>query len=1059
MPPMPDANPILNNPYEEPLLHYATNAEGELDYENIQPGRRFFTGRVAAMPVTVGPQKEFSAISDDLARSYGPLLVNLIRREIGAWRAASYPNVTRVTADLLRFWFLNPERHATARLFFAQREAIETAIWLNEVAEKSNPGTHILGELAKARLTISSDPSDQLPRIAFKMATGTGKTVVMAALILYHFFNRQEYANDTRYVDNFLVVAPGVTIKDRLAVLRVETNRDALEADYYTQRTLVPRHLLPRLPQLNAKLVIKNYHQFEPRILSGNKRGALDGKLGSDGKKHDPREDFAQVLRRLMPAFKPGTRLLVLNDEAHHCYLPKPGDKKKAEGEDTAEENARAAVWFTGLRELQRRFKLRAVYDLSATPYYLTGSGHEPYSLFPWVASDFGLIDAIESGLVKIPYLPTRDDTQSLDLPVLRDLYRHVKDDLPKAGITRQRKRARDAGEEFTEAPPKIPQLVQQALDQFYQHYEEEFKNRAHTAGARGDTQLSLDDTPPVFIVVCNNTGVSREVYKYLAGYEFSDASGENHIVTGKYDLFSNFDLHSRAAKSKPPTLIIDSDALENSGQIDESFRKIFAPEIAQFRREYAIRHGQGAAEAVAEAEILREVVNTVGKRNALGSHVRCVVSVSMLTEGWDANTVTHITGLRAFGSQLLCEQVAGRALRRKSYVLLPYDPVSGERLTEKQAKARKEENILWKFPPEYAHIIGVPFKLFKGGSASPVDPPATTRIQSLDERDALELTFPNVEGYRIESREGDLTADYDGIADYEVQGDKIPTQTVLATAFQIHEIKLSIDDILDQTRDQEIIYLISKDLLRDYFRDEKSGAPAFEHFHAVKAIVGDWYDKRVRVIGKDACYKKLLYYGDRDGGRSRMVAHIHRAISQGSAKENSIRPILNYYNPQGSTHHVQGNTSKDTWATRFSHVNRVVMDSGWEGLAGKTLDDMCDEGHVLAWVKNSFLGLEIPYIDKAGDQRRYLPDFLVRLKKPDGSLLNLVIEITGMNKDKAEKKHTVETRWLPAINAVRHLHARPGQWGEHPWSFIELEGEAALNDLRNRVLEHAGLV
>jgi type III restriction enzyme len=185
------------------------------------------------------------------------------------------------------------------------------------------------------------------------------------------------------------------------------------------------------------------------------------------------------------------------------------------------------------------------------------------------------------------------------------------------------------------------------------------------------------------------------------------------------------------------------------------------------------------------------------------------------------------------------------------------------------------------------------------------------------------------------------------------------------------------------------------------------------------------------------------------------MVAHIHRAISQGSAKENSIRPILNYYNPQGSTRHVQGNTSKDTWATRFSHVNRVVMDSGWEGLAGKTLDDMCDEGHVLAWVKNSFLGLEIPYIDKAGDQRRYLPDFLVRLKKPDGSLLNLVIEITGMNKDKAEKKHTVETRWLPAINAVRHLHARPGQWGEHPWSFIELEGEAALADLRNRVLQH----
>lgn len=1055
---MSESNPILNNPYEEPAYHYATNAEGELDYDAVMPGRRYFSGEVAAMPVTTGPQKEFAAISEDLTRAYGNKLVNLIRREVGAWRSASYPNVTRVTADLLRYWFQNPERGASARLFFAQREAVETAIWLNEVAEKSNAGTHILGELAKARSTISSDPGDQLPRIAFKMATGTGKTVVMAALILYHFFNRQEYASDTRYADNFLVVAPGVTIRDRLAVLRVETNRDALEADYYTQRTLVPRNLLGRLPLLNAKLVITNYHQFEPRTLSGNKRGALDGKLGSDGKKQDAKEDFSLVLRRLLPGFKAGTRLLVLNDEAHHCYLPKAGDKRKAEGEDTAEENVRAAVWFSGLRELNRRFKVRAVYDLSATPYYLTGSGHQPYTLFPWIASDFGLIDAIESGLVKIPYLPTRDDTQSLEIPVLRNLYHHVKDELPKAGITRQRKRAKDQGEELKEAPPKIPPLVQQALDQFYLHYEEEFKSRIHTAGVRGDTQLSLDDTPPVFIVVCNNTGVSREVYKYLAGYEWTDAEEETHVITGKYDLFSNYEPHSRTAKSKPPTLIIDSDALENSGQIDESFRKIFAPEIAQFRREYAIRHGQGAAEAVGEAEILREVVNTVGKRNSLGSHVRCVVSVSMLTEGWDANTVTHITGLRAFNSQLLCEQVAGRALRRKSYALLPYDPVTGERLTDRQAKARNEENVLWKFPPEYAHIIGVPFKLFKGGSASPVDPPATTRIHPVDERADLELTFPNVEGYRIETREGELVADFTGIPDYEVPGDKIPTQTVLATAFQIHEIKLSVDEILENTRDQEIIYLISKDLLRDYFQDDKSGTPDFQHFHAVKAIVGEWYENRVRVIGKDARYKKLLYYGDRDGGRARMVAHIHRAISQGSAEPDSIRPILNYYTPQGATRHVHGNTSKDTWATRFSHVNRVVMDSGWEGKAGKTLDDMTDEGHVLAWVKNSFLGLEIPYIDKAGDQRKYLPDFLVRIRKADGSLINLVIEITGMNKDKAEKKHTVLTRWLPAINAVRHHHARPGQWGEHPWSFIELEGEAALNDLRNLVLAHAEL-
>lgn len=327
---MAEANPILNNPYEEPARHYATNPEGELDYETVRAGRRIFTGQVAAMPVTTGPQKEFEAISEDLSRAYGPLLVNRVRKEIAAWRQHGYPNVTRVTADLLRFWFRNPERHAIEKLFFAQREAIETAIWLNEVAGKSNAGSYVLADLQKAHATIGPNADDQLPRIAFKMATGTGKTVVMAALILYHFFNRHEYPSDTRYADNFLVAAPGVTIRDRLSVLRVETNRDALEADYYTQRRLVPRDLQPRLPLLNAKLVIANYHQFEPRQLSGNKRGALDGKLGPDGKKLEPREDFSLVVRRLMPAFKAGSRLLVLNDEAHHCYLPKPGDKKSS---------------------------------------------------------------------------------------------------------------------------------------------------------------------------------------------------------------------------------------------------------------------------------------------------------------------------------------------------------------------------------------------------------------------------------------------------------------------------------------------------------------------------------------------------------------------------------------------------------------------------------------------------------------------------------------------------------------------------------------------------------
>ena len=369
-----------------------------------------------------------------------------------------------------------------------------------------------------------------LPRIAFKMATGTGKTVVMAALILYHYFNRQEYRNDTRFADYFLALAPGITIKDRLSVLYVNigNRRDSLP-DYYHLRRLVPPKREATLEGLNARIRITNFHAFEPRTLQGNKRSPFDGKLDAKGKKAEVKENFNQVIRRVLGKFKTGARLLALNDEGHHCYLPREKGKTSDE-ENSREENERAAVWYTGLTEVAKKFKVASVYDLSATPYYLTGAGYLPYSLFPWAVSDFGLIEAIESGLVKIPFLPESDDTQELTMPVLRNLYEHVKGDLPKKGREREKKEAREAGKKLKEQPPKLPPLVKSALDQFYEHYEKEYKR------IRG-----LFDNPPVFIVVCNNTSVSKEVYKYIAGYEMNDGDMAD-IIPGAYDLFTNFE-------------------------------------------------------------------------------------------------------------------------------------------------------------------------------------------------------------------------------------------------------------------------------------------------------------------------------------------------------------------------------------------------------------------------------------------------------------------------------------------------------------------------------------
>lgn len=262
----------------------------------------------------VGKQKQGSLLEvNEFQAEYGTHLIILTREQVRKWREQEYPNVTGATKTLLEYWFLNPERPPNRSLFFAQREAIETAIWLNEVAERSNAGTNILNKLREAQQS-----EETLPRICMKMATGTGKTVVMAALILYHYCNRQEYRQDTRFCDNFLLVAPGITIKDRLGVLYVDntTHQKNTAQDYYRQRDLVPPRFERLLEGLNARLVITNYHTFEPKILQGNKRSVFDGKLGADGKKQEAREDMTQVLRRVLKNFKPGSRLLVLNDEA-----------------------------------------------------------------------------------------------------------------------------------------------------------------------------------------------------------------------------------------------------------------------------------------------------------------------------------------------------------------------------------------------------------------------------------------------------------------------------------------------------------------------------------------------------------------------------------------------------------------------------------------------------------------------------------------------------------------------------------------------------------------------
>ena len=1029
---MEEKSPILNNPYDEPRWHYAADLDGNLDYNNVLDGRRPYSASIGIAPNR--PNNGLFTYEDVPDADPNADFINSIRAEVKTWREKGYPHVTRVTRLLLNYWFCNPERQNFQKLFFCQREAVETAVYFNEVADfDPNVGRDLLRQLDERCATVADDYAYVLPRTAFKMATGTGKTVVMAMLILYNYLNKKENVQDTRFADHFLLVAPGITIRDRLGVLFIDESASSKHyddeiTDYYHKRGLIPVNFENQLGGLNASITIVNYHQFERKVYAGKKQSPLDGKLvyksGEGMVKQSDKEEYSSVLSRMLGRLPKSKRILVINDEAHHCYLPRTSDKKLSTDEKA--ENANAMVWYEGLRQMKLLgYKVQHVYDLSATPYYLKGSGYTEYSLFPWVVSDFGLVDAIESGLVKIPFLPASDDTIGLTDPVLRNIYEHISKDLPKKGqkAKRAEEKANDADKkkELPEPAPNLPSLLNVAIDQFVKDYED------YQRGIReeGETEANLFSTPPVFIVVCNNTSVSKEVFKMMAGYESRDADGNVIYVAGKYPIFSNY--KDGMPLQKQPSLLIDSMAIEDAGSVvGDDFKKVYSDEIERFKRDYAMLHGAGSADKLTDGDILREVVNSVGKPNTLGAHIRLVVSVSMLTEGWDANTVTHVCGVRAFGSQLLCEQVAGRALRRRSYELLPYK-LTGEEIDAKDVRRYKAENIVWKFPPEYAHIIGVPFKTFKGGGRG-VTPPVKpkTQIMALKEREQFEITFPNITGYRSQTIDNVITTDYTGLPKFRLNFNEVPTETRLASAVGGDGVLLKSD--YRMLRDAQVVYELTRWLINLKYTDAENGRQ-FQRFAALKRVVQQWYDTQVEVVGGDGSeeLRRLVVFWQ----QSEVVASIYEGVRAAAQGEEHITAILNYYNPKGSTRYVRGATSKKVWPTVKSHVNYVVADTdSWEQIAAKTLEQ---NAAVECYVKNHFLGFYIPYLDGT-TEHNYVPDFIARVRTPHGDTVNLIIEISGFASDRNSakdlKRYYATQYWLPAVNNL-------GTFGR--WEFLEV--------------------
>ncbi|MEH6718869.1 MAG: DEAD/DEAH box helicase family protein [Aurantimonas endophytica] len=966
-------SPILNSPYENPKRHWELDGSGQPT--SIIIPRRRQSALVSPIPKPKkvrGRAVQPDFLGDDTGQEYNPTeVINGIRSAIESWRnlAESQWQVTPTTARLLRQWRSHP--FANQRPFFCQIEAVETVIWLTEVAPRSSSqGRRFWTHLEAAN--AASNPN--LMRMALKLATGAGKTTVMAMLIAWQALNAVRHPNAKRFTRGFLVVAPGITIKDRLRVLQPNDPES-----YYKNREIVPEDMLTDLGK--AKIVITNYHAFKKKDeLSLNKvqQAAL---------RTTPRpESDGAMIRRVASPLMGLKNIVVLNDEAHHCYRerpPLPGEELKGEELAEAKENNEAArLWISGLEAVKRELGVSMVYDLSATPFFLRGSGYREGSLFGWVMSDFSLMDAIECGIVKLPRVPVMDNVPGGDTPMFRNLWDHVGKHLPKKG------RGNAKGLD----PQKLPNELLTAIDALYGHYEK-------THALWREAAIDVD---PVFIVVCNNTATSKLVHDYIAGYEIKDADDNVTQVRGKCPLFRNYDPDG-VALPRMRTLLIDSQQLESGESISPEFRQAAEVEIARFRDELIQRTGDStAAKTIDEAAILREVMNTVGRKGQLGEGIRCVVSVSMLTEGWDANTVTHVLGIRAFGTQLLCEQVIGRALRRQSYQL--------------QADGH--------FAVEYADVLGIPFDFTaQPVIAPPAKPQNLVRVHAVTPaRDASEIRFPRVEGYRTELPSERLSATFSHDSTLELTPELVGATETVNSGIIGETADLTIEHLAD-TRAATIHLRLAEWIVKR--RMTNAGErPNVGLIVQTKSIVRRWMAEHFRPVGGTQP-AQLLYYNIADRVADRIMAAITRDKEGGGR----VLAMLDPYNREGSTRNVGFMTSRDRYETgERCHINFAVIDSDWEGEFCRVADK---HPHVIAWVKNHNLGFEVPY-SAGGEVRRYRPDFILRIDDGRGpeDPLHLVVEIKGArDEDDKDKAETMRTFWVPGVNAL----------GEHGrWRFAE---------------------
>ncbi len=913
---------IVNSPYREPERYWKYDREHK-EFLLVE-GKRRPAGYLQATPD--------SEAHDDPGIFCELPLVNIIRKRVTAWRGAEWPGVTSTTRRLLQHWYDTDERQYP--FFFCQLEAIETLIWLVEASPADVQGIHV--------------PSDGGPfqRYCTKLATGGGKTIVMAMVIAWQTLNKMASPQDARFAKRVLVVAPGLTVRNRLAVLKP----DNPGGDYYQEFGIVPGALMDALRQ--GSVGVLNWHK-----LDWESEEQIAKKRGVD--KRGAKSDEAYVRGVLREAGLPAgaKNILVLNDEAHHAWRIPEG--KKIPGVSKAEADE-ATKWVGGLDRIHTARGVLRCFDCSATPFVPTGKKSSDEQLFGWIVSDFGLNDAIESGLVKTPRIVVRDDAvpdAKTYKPKLYHIYRHVKDDL-------------NGKREPHEPLPSLVLGAYHLLGKDWLATKQAWEKQGHVV-------------PPVMISVANRTETAARI-KYAFDHgnifieELCDPDRTLHIDSKV--------LESAEAQDEP--VAVEAAAVgEEEGEDDAPVRKLTKKEMG---------------------ELLRRQVDTVGKAGEPGGQIQNVISVAMLTEGWDARTVTHIMGLRAFSSQLLCEQVVGRGLRRTSY---------------------DDFDEHGRYKPEYVNVFGIPFSFMPHEgepAAPPPPPPPRTEIKPLQEREAdFEIRWPNVLKIEVGFRPK-LELDWAKVPELVLHASDVP---------KLAEIAPTVDNKPDWSR----LSAIDLRALAERFRYQRLAFKAVETVSA--GMADEWKGSReslviqlLQLVEQFLVSERLRIepelFHQRELPRRVMLAlrmteianHLGQAIRDQNVLveggKEQITPVFDDARPIRSTGDMfPWFTSKPCEPTRKSHINHCVYDSTWEATHAAVLDR---SEHVRAWAKNDHLGFEIWYT-YAGVRKRFRPDFLVRLT--NGRML--VIETKGQDSPEQKTKRRYLDEWVRAINGTDRF----GEW------------------------------